>query len=191
MDLPRAAAFAGRFAAGFAALLCLAGLLWRILPDDFPSPAGCLAAGALAAGVFAFVRGGQPMQAVTLSAGAVSFHLAATWHQGPARALPEAGAHLIEAGGIATAAVVFHLLAERGARFGKFLITGPMLSLAFAAAAPASQVGAAAGDEPLRPLFLGGLFGLIVGQAVGIGVEAGELGAHLLQARQAPRGDVR
>ena len=190
MDLPRAAAFAARFVAGFAAVLCFAGLLWRLLPPDFPSPAGCLASGALTAGIFAFVRGGQALQAATLGAGAVSFQLAALWHQGPGHALAAAAGNLVEAAGIATSAVVFHLCAERGVRFGKFLLTGPMLAMAFAAAAPATLVGAPATDEPLRPLLIGGLVGLIVGQAVGLGLEAGELGAHFLQARGRPGGSV-
>jgi hypothetical protein len=183
VDLPRAAAFAARFAAGFAAVLCFTGLFWRLSPDDLPSSASCLASGALAAGMFAFVRGGQAVQALALGAAAVSFQLAALWYQGPARALAAAAGNLVETGGIATSAVVFHLLAERGVRFGKFLLTGPMVAVAFAAAGPASLVGAPASDSPLRPLITGGLIGLIVGDAVGLGLEAGELGARLLQAR--------
>lgn len=190
MDLPRAAAFAARFLAGFAAMLCLAGLLWRFAPEDFPSPAGCLASGALAAGVFAFVRGGQVAQAATLCAGVVSFHLAALWHQGPTRALWGAAGTLVEAWGIATSAVVFHLLAERGTQFGKFLVTGPMMAVAFAAAAPVSLVGSVGGEPPLRSLLLGGIVGLLVGDAVALGVEAGELGAHLI-ARQRTGGSAR
>jgi hypothetical protein len=165
-------------------------VLWRFVPDDFPSPAGCLASGALAAGVFAFVRGGQFPQAVTLCAGVVSFHAAALWHQGPGRALSAAAGNLVEAGGIATSAVVFHLLAERGATFGKFLVTGPMMALAFAAASPASSMGTVAVEPPLRALVLGGIVGLVVGDAVGFGLEAGELGVRLL-ARQRTGGSVR
>lgn len=190
MDLPRAAAFAARFTAAFAALICFMGIFWRFLPEDFPPPIGCLASGALASGIFAFVRCGQPVQAVTLGAGVVSFHLAALWHEGPLRALTAAAGNLVEAGGIAAAAVVFHLWAERGIRFGKALLTGPMVAGAFAAAAPASLVGAPGDDTPLRPLLMGGMVGLIVGETVGFGLEAGELGARWLQQRARPGGSV-
>ena len=183
MDVARAAAFAGRFAAAFAAVICVMALIWRVLPGDFTSPAGCLAAGALASGMFAFVRGGQAVQAMALGAGAVSFHLAGLWYQGPLRALAAAAGNLVEAGGIAGAAVVFHLLAERGVRFGKGLLCGPMVGVAFAAAAPASQVGASSGDGALRPLLVNGVIGFLVGESVTLGLEAGEMGARWLQAR--------
>ena len=190
MDLPRAAAFAARFAAAFTALACFMALFWRLLPDDFPSATSCLAAGALASGIFAFVRGGQGLQAVTLGAGVVSFHLAALWHEGPLRALTAAAGNLVEAAGIAAAAVVFHLWAERGVRFGKALVTGPMVAVAFAAATPASLMGASAPDPPLRALLVGGALGLIVGEMVAFGLEAGELGARWLQSRARPGGSV-
>jgi len=180
VDLSRAAAFAARFAAAFAAVICTMALLWRILPGDLPSPTSFLAAGALASGMFAFVRGGQIVQAAALGAGAVSFHLAGLWYQGPVRALAAAAGNLVEAGGIAAAAVVFHLLAERGVRLGKALLTGPMVGLAFAAAAPAGQVGFPSGDGALRPLVVGGVIGLIVGEAVSLGLEVGEAGARWL-----------
>lgn len=183
MDLLRAAAFAARFAAGFAAVLCFTGVLWAFLPASLSSPRSCLASGALAAGMFAFVRGRQPVQALALGAAAVSFHMAALWHQGALRALTATAANLVETGGIATAALVFHLLAERGVRFGKFLLSGPMVAIAFAAAGPASMLGAPTGDAPLRPLLEGGLIGLIVGDAVGVGLETGELGAALVRGR--------
>jgi hypothetical protein len=183
VDVARAAAFAARFAAAFTAVVCVMALLWRVLPGDFPSPAGCLAAGALASGMFAFVRGGQVAQAAALGVGAVSFHLAGLWYQGPLRALAAAAGNLVEAAGIAGAAVVFHLLAERGVRVGKALLTGPMVAVAFAAAAPASQVGAPSGDGALRPLLVGGVIGLIVGESVSLGLEAGEMGMRWLQAR--------
>ncbi len=183
MDVARAAAFAARFAAAFAAVVCVMALLWRILPGDFPSPARCLAAGALASGMFAFVRGGQHVQAAALGMGAVSFHLAGLWYQGPLRALTAAAGNMVEAAGIAGAAMVFHLLAERGVHLGKALLTGPMVALAFAAAVPAAQVGAPSGDGTLRPLLVGGVIGLIVGESVSLGLEAGELGVRWLQAR--------
>jgi len=184
VDVSRAAAFAARFAAAFTAVVCTMALLWRILPPDFPSPTGCLAAGALASGMFAFVRGGQAVQAAALGAGAVSFQLAGLWHQGPLPALTAAAGNLVEAGGIAGAAVVFHLLAERGVRLGKALLTGPMVGVAFAAAAPATQMGTASGEGALRPLLVGGVIGLIVGESVSLGLEAGELGARWLRARR-------
>jgi hypothetical protein len=183
VDVARAAAFAARFAAAFTAVVCMMALLWRLLPFDFASPASCLAAGALASGMFAFVRGGQATQAAALGVGAASFQLAGLWYQGPLRALSAAAGNLVEAAGIAGAAVVFHLLAERGVRLGKGLLTGPMLAVAFAAAVPASQVGAPSGGGPLRPLLVGGVIGFIVGESVSLGLEAGELGARWLQAR--------
>ena len=105
------------------------------------------------------------------------------------RALTAAAGNMVEAGGITSAAVVFHLWAERGVRFGKALLTGPMVAGAFAAAAPATLVGAPAG-EPLRSLVVGGMVGLIVGETVGFGMEAGELGARWLQERARPGGSV-
>ena len=183
MDVARAAAFAARFTAAFTAVVCVMALLWRLLPSDFSSPAGCLAAGALASGMFAFVRGGQAAQAAALGVGAASFQLAGLWYQGPVRAVSAAAGNLVEAAGIAGAAVVFHLLAERGMRWGKALVTGPMVAVAFAAASPASQVGAPSGEGPLRPLLVSGVIGLIVGESVSFGLEAGELGARWLRAR--------
>ena len=79
----------------------------------------------------------------------------------------------ILAGGVLLVAILYDLLAQEGYRFGKFLAVGPLLAgvyLAATAVAAATIAGPAT-----RSLWLNLLLGVVIGDAVGLGLEISEL----------------
>lgn len=165
-----------RFAAG-AGTSVLAGLAvfrLEILRPDGPW-FHCITAGALAAGVLALVRIGRAGQAAGLAAAFALVHVGYAWAHGWPRALAEAGWSAALGGGVLVSALVFDRLGAEGYRFGKFAVLGPLLAGVFLAAAAVRLLGPGWGDDAFAALLRHAFVGLIVGDAVGLGVELVEL----------------
>lgn len=169
-----------RFAAGAAASV-LAGL--AVFHGEAFRPSGpwfhCVTAGALAAGVLALVRIGRAGQGAGLAVAFTLVHLGYAWAQPWPQALAEAGWSVVVGAGVFLAALIFDALAAEGYRFGKFALMGPLVGGAFFSAAAVRLLAAGWSDDALGALIRHVFVGLIVGDAVGLGVELVELAPAL------------
>lgn len=133
----------------------------------------CVTVSAFLAGVATLVRATKIRHAAVVAAFFAVLQAAQVLPQGwwPAiLALLRAG---ILSAGVLLVALLYHLLAERGYRFGKFLLVGPLLAgvyMAATAAAAATIPGPA-----ILSLWLNLLLGVVIGDAVGLGLEISEL----------------
>ncbi len=125
----------------------------------------CLTLGVLLSGLIAFVR----LEARGLAAALALGHGAAAiafsgppWQQSIATALIGAGACLV--------ALVYDELDRAGVRFGKFLVTGPLLAGVTLAVAPLTEWGVPA-SETGKALLFQILIGVLAGDGVGFGAE--------------------
>jgi hypothetical protein len=155
----------------------VAGLLaFRAAVFDPSQPTfECVTVGILAAGDFALVRVGYASHALAL---VVAFSFVRVLLAAPAgRPLGVAAAlaGLCTGIGVFIVAVIFHLVADKRIRFGKFLITGPLLAGVYLAIAPLAEFSTMTISDSLRTLLLYLFVGLIIGEGVGLGVEVAEL----------------
>ena len=165
-----------RFVAGTVASV-LSGL--AIFRMETFEPGGpwfqCVTAGALVAGVVALMRVERPAQALSLAAAFACVHMGYAWTLAPGRALAESLWSVVVGGGAFVSAVIFHRLAEEGYRFGKFALLGPLVAGVYLAATMLILVGPRGEDDALGVLVRHVFVGLIIGDAVGLGVELAEL----------------
>jgi hypothetical protein len=165
-----------RFAAG-GVLSVLAGM--AIFPDtvfDLMNPTSqCVTVGLLAAGILALVRVRRPAAALGLIVANALLQLAVSWKHGAAPAFFETTWSLLMGGGIFLAAVIYDGLAARNIRFGKFMVLGSMCAGAYFAATPVALLGHGLQHPVGAELTLNAFLGLIIGDAVGLGMELVEL----------------
>jgi hypothetical protein len=170
--LPRFAILWAAGALGSAAAGALAFGSALLQPGRHPFLA--VTTGVLVAGVFAAVRTAKTAGAVALVTGWAALHLGASLEIGWPAVVARPGWCLGIGLGACLAAVVFHQLAERGYRFGKFLITGPMMGGIWVAATPVFLLGGEAHDRLLAEFLMSAFLGLLVGDGAGFGVETAE-----------------
>jgi hypothetical protein len=99
----------------------------------------------------------------------------ATWHSGPFAALAMAAWSASIGLGLFLVAVCFDLLSQLGIRFGKFLVVGPMLGGLYFAATPLASLVAGQPQGVLRSLWWNAFLGIVIGDGIGVAVEAIEL----------------
>ncbi len=165
-----------RFALGTAASV-LAGVAlfrWGSFEPALPW-FQCVTVGALLAAVLSVVRIQRHAQAASLVTAFVLVHLGYAWSLGWRRAVLECLSAAVVGGGAFVTSLIFDGLAKEGYRFGKFALLGPLVAGVFLSAAAVRLVGADAGEDALGSLVRFAFVGLIVGDAVGIGVELVEL----------------
>lgn len=130
--------------------------------------------GGLAAAMLAAVRLSRHDLALVL---VVAFGVARLGLAG-AKGWAVASSGIILAAGIYLLALIFDMLGQRGVAFGKFLIVGPLLGALYVALTPLAEYHFLTTNGVTRTLMSRALLGLIVGDAVGFGVEAVELFVH-------------
>lgn len=135
----------------------------------------CLSVGALLAGVIALLRVGRAGQALSLSTAFALVQVGYAWTLPPARALAETAWGIVLGGGVFAAALVFHRLAQHGFPFGKFVLLGPLVAGVYLAATAVILVTHRRGTDALGLIVQYVLVGLVVGDAVGLGVELAEM----------------
>lgn len=177
MELPAlATGGALRFLAGGGfAVLAGTALFPNALLGIEQRPVPAIAVGLLAAGILALVRIERPLGALALALAASVLELGLTIDHGWPRLLLEPMWLLLVGGGAFLAAVVYDGMARRSYRFGKFLVLGTLFAGIYVAATPVALL-----VQPLaRPvggeLMLNAFLGILVGDAVGLGVELVEL----------------
>ena len=170
--LPRFAILWAAGAIGSAAAGLLAFGFAAFVPGRPPFLA--VTVGVLVAGVFAAVRTAKTAGAVALVTGWAALHLGASLEAGWPAVVVRPGWCLGIGFAACLAAVVFHQLAERGYRFGKFLITGPMMGGFWMAATPIFLLGGEAHERLLAEFLMNAFLGLVVGDGAGFGVETAE-----------------
>lgn len=134
-------------------------------------PFQCLTVGTLGAAIFTLTRLGRPGQALVLAIAFGMFQLGLVQSVG----WIVASAGLVLGAGIYVVALVFHFLAERGGRFGKFLITGPMVAGVYFAATPLAEFDELTRGNVIPALARAMIVGLVIGEGVGLGAEVGDL----------------
>lgn len=146
-----------------------------------------LAVGMLVAGILTLVRlslRGQAL-ALLLAYGALQYAVA----DGARWAAALAGALL--GFGILVVGEVYHELALRRVRIGKFLMVGPLVGGAMMAVAPIGSYRELIPFDTVRPLLLQLFMGIVIGDGVGLGLELAELiplgGASVAGATTAER----
>lgn len=175
----RSAAISGailRFAAGVLGTTVAGWIAFRGDIFNVSSPAfQCVTIGVLAAAILAMVRSGYTVGALRLVAAFTVLWFGATWHSGPFAALAMAAWSASIGLGLFLVAVCFDLLAQLGIRFGKFLVVGPMLGGLYFAATPLASLVAGQPQGVLRSLWWNAFLGIVIGDGIGVAVEAIEL----------------
>lgn len=167
-----------RFGLGLGAVFGVGLVAFRsavFVPD---SPAfGCLAAGAAAAAILALLRSDRLHQALAVAAACVVVRLGFLESQGWAPVA--AGAFRVA--GMVVACLIFDALARVGIRVGKFLVLGALLGGLYVALVPLAELGRLVASDLPATLFRHAMQGVIVGDAVGFGIEVAD---WALRARQ-------
>lgn len=175
----RSAAISGailRFAAGILGTTVAGWIAFRGDIFNVSSPAfQCVTIGVLAAAILAMVRSGYTVGALRLVAAFTVLWFGATWHSGPFAALAMAAWSASIGLGLFLVAVCFDLLSQVGIRFGKFLVVGPMLGVLYFAATPLASLVAGQPQGVLRSLWWNAFLGIVIGDGIGVAVEAIEL----------------
>jgi hypothetical protein len=175
----RSAAISGailRFAAGVLGTTVAGWIAFRGDIFNVSSPAfQCVTIGVLAAAILAMVRSGYTVGALRLVAAFTVLWFGATWHSGPFAALAMAAWSASIGLGLFLVAVCFDLLSQLGIRFGKFLVVGPMLGGLYFAATPLASLVAGQPQGVLRSLWWNAFLGIVIGDGIGVAVEAIEL----------------
>jgi hypothetical protein len=138
-------------------------------------PVPSIAVGLLAAGILALVRMELSAAALALAVAAAVLELGLSVDHGWPRVVLEPVWLLLVGGGLFLAAVVYDGMARSRYRFGKFLVLGTLFAGIYVAMTPLALI-----VQPLaRPvggeLMLNAFLGMLVGDAVGLGVEILEL----------------
>jgi hypothetical protein len=165
-----------RFAAGVLGTTVAGWIAFRGDIFNVSSPAfQCVTIGVLAAAILAMVRSGYTVGALRLVAAFTVLWFGATWHSGPFAALAMAAWSASIGLGLFLVAVCFDLLSQLGIRFGKFLVVGPMLGGLYFAATPLASLVAGQPQGVLRSLWWNAFLGIVIGDGIGVAVEAIEL----------------
>ena len=143
--------------------------------DRILSPQGggfeCIVLGTLAAAMLALVGRRRMVEAVVLIPAYAWLRLAFTpngnWGLAISALLLAAGTFLV--------ALIFEQLAQHGVRFGKFLVTGPLLGGVCLAVAPLSQFDVLSAYDSFDPLMLQLFIGIVIGDGAALGVELADL----------------
>jgi len=163
-----AAAMAGSVGAGWIAFRV------GIFRFDMPS-AQVFTTGALMAGALTLTRIGKIVPAISLSAAWVLFQAGTVIRDDWSRVAVHTTWSVVLAIGILLIALIWELLAHRGVRFGKFLLSGPLLGGIYLAAAPVTFLQGNSPHSMMRSLLLTFFLGIVIGDGVGLGVEIVEL----------------
>ena len=137
----------------------------------------CIVLGVLTAAMLTLVSKGRLVEAVVLVPAYTWLRLAFTQGGGWRFTL---SAFLLAAG-VFLVALIFERLARHGVRFGKFLVTGPLLGGVCLAVAPLSQFHALSAYDSFDPLMVQLFLGIVIGDGAGLGVELADL---LFRARR-------
>jgi len=161
-----------RFGLGLGLCLIIGYLVFRTaLWDRGSPPFECVTTGVLAAGVLALLRSDRLREAAALAAAfgllRLGFAHSEGWTFAVAGALQVAGVFLV--------ALIFDLLARRGILFGKFLVLGPLLAGVYLSTTPLAFFFRISGAEMLPTIMRFVFLGLLIGDAVGFGVEVADL----------------
>ena len=174
-----------RFAFGLSGGVGLSFLIFRQAIFIPQSPVfQCLTLSALLAGILALLRSDRQSQAAALAVAFALLRLGFAQSQG----WPVAIAGVMHTGGVYLIALIFDLLARRGILFGKFLVVGPLLGGVYLATMPLASFFTVTGSELMPYLMRHVFLGLMVGDAVGIGVEVADLWIVVRVVRQARDG---
>ena len=163
-----AAAMAGSVGAGWFAFKA------GIFRMDLPS-AQVFTTGALMAGVLTLTRIGKFAPAVILSTAWVLFQAGTATSDSWTRVFMHAAWAVVLAIGVLLIALIWELLARRGVRIGKFLLSGPLLGGVYMAASPVMFLQGISPNSVMRSLLLTFFLGIVIGDGVGLGVELVEL----------------
>ena len=135
----------------------------------------CVTVGLLLAGTLALIRGGQARFAVLLAIAYVVARMGLVRSLGWGAALHSVLSAALVATGVLLVALIYDLLAARGWRIGKFLLTGPLLAGFYFALTPIIDATRLNAADPFAALAWNMLLGLVIGDGVGLGVEVTEL----------------
>jgi len=165
-----------RFLAG-GGLAVLAGtaLFPSVLSSIDQRPVPSIAVGLLAAGILALVRIELPSGALALAVAASVLELGLSMDHGWPRMVLEPAWLLLVGGGAFLAAVVYDGMARSRYRFGKFLVLGTLFAGIYVAATPLALLVQPLARPVSGELMLNAFLGILVGDAVGLGVELIEL----------------
>jgi hypothetical protein len=182
--MDRAADLGGllRFLVGFATSVAAGYAVFRTSVFDPSGPwFHCVTAGALLAGMLALVRMGRPGLCLSLGLAFALVNVGYAATEGWVHALAESIWSLVLGGGMLLAAVIYDRLAEEGYRFGKFALVGPLVAGVFLAATPLLLIGPPGEEDALGALLRHLFVGLVLGDAVALGIELVELHPVLRQ----------
>jgi hypothetical protein len=170
-----------RFAFGLSVGVGVSFLLFRQAIFDPRSPVfECLTASVILAGILALFRSDRQTQAGALAVAVALLRLGFAQSQGWTVAM----AGVMLTGGIYLIALIFDLLARRGILFGKFLVVGPLLGGVYLATMPLESFFTVTGSDLMPYLMRHVFLGLIIGDAVGVGVEVADMWMLVKAARQ-------
>ena len=131
----------------------------------------CVVLGALTAAMLALVGKGRLVEAIVLIPAYAWLRIAFAQGAGFRVALSA----LLVAAGAFLVALIFDHLRKHGVRFGKFLVTGPLLGGVFLAVAPLSQFDLLNAYDSIDPLMVQLFVGIVIGDGAGLGVEIADL----------------
>lgn len=170
-----------RFAFGLSGGVGLSFLLFRQAIFDPRSPVfECLTASIVLAGILALLRSDRQTQAGALAVAIALLRLGFAQSQGWTVAI----AGVMLTGGFYLIALIFDLLARRGILFGKFLVVGPLLGGVYLATIPLAAFFEVTGSDLMPHLMRHVFLGLMVGDAVGIGIEVADMWILVKSVRQ-------
>ncbi len=165
-----------RFLAGSLGGVLAGAVVFRMAAFDPRAPAfQTVIASILASAIIVLVRVGRTGSATALGIAFGLMQVGLAYRLGWSVAWPAALAGVLLGGGTVTVAWIYRLLAERGLRFGKFLIMGPLFGGLLAAVSPLlawDSIGIANG---VRTVLFYCFVGIVIGDGVGLGLELAEL----------------
>ena len=161
-----------RFAFGLTGGVGLSFLVFRQAIFVPQSPVfQCLTVSALLAGILALLRSDRQTQAAALAVAIALLRLGFAQSQGWTVVI----AGVMQIGGVYLIALIYDQLARRGILFGKFLVIGPLLGGVYLATIPLAAFYTVAGSDLMPHLMRHVFLGLMVGDAVGVGIEVADL----------------
>ncbi|MDX1389340.1 MAG: hypothetical protein R3344_09125 [Acidobacteriota bacterium] len=165
-----------RFAAG---VVASAPAGWLLLPGTFFDDSDrlwlCVVTSTLVAGVLSLVRVGRMGGALTVVMGFALLQLGQSWSAGVVAACVMLIWSLFLGGGVFLSALIFHRLAEMGYAVGKFLLLGPLVGGVYLATTPLAGLSGMLELDVVTSMWLFTYLGIVIGDAVGFGVEMVDL----------------